>query len=111
MIDRQKIVTLAVKGPYTSKPRPWLIVQSNDFLETDSVTVCMLTGTLVQGAPMLRIDVAPSRENGLDHVSQVQIDKIATVPREKIDHYIGRLEDHIMKPVEDAVVFLLDLKP
>lgn len=64
MIDRQKIVTLATKGIYTGKPRPWVIIQSNDFLETDSVTVCLITGELIDGVPMLRIDVSPSENNG-----------------------------------------------
>lgn len=109
MIDRQKIVTVRIKGPYTGKPRPWLVIQSNAFVKLHSVTLCMLTSTLVEGIPMLRIDVQPSDENGLDRPSQVQIDKIVTVPRDAIDQYVGRLEDHHMRQVEDAVSFFLDL--
>jgi mRNA interferase MazF len=70
----------------------------------------LLTGELVHGAPMLRIDVMPSRDNGLREHSQIQVDKIVTVPRAKIDHYVGRLEDHYMGQLEDAIRFFLDLE-
>lgn len=110
MIDRQKIVTLATKGTYTGKPRPWVIIQSNDFLQTDSVTVCLITGELIDGVPMLRIDVPPSGENGLREPSQLQVDEIVTVPRAKIRDLVGRLEDRYMQQLDDAVRYFLALE-
>ncbi|WP_280138149.1 hypothetical protein [Methylobacterium sp. Leaf111] len=42
---------------------------------------------------MLRIDVEPSPANGLRESSQIQVDKIVTVPRVKVGSIVGRLED------------------
>ena len=82
--------------------------QADAVSETDSVTLCLLTAELVHGASWPRIDIEPSSENGLHKPSQMQIDKIATVPRSTIDRSIGRLEDAAMRQVEEAVRFFLD---
>ena len=109
MSDRQTIVTLAVKGPYTSKPRPWVIVQNDDFSGTDSVIICPLTHLLVAGAGFLRIDVAPSAANGLRVSSQLQAEKIVTVRRADLATPIGRLEDVYMLQLERAMRDILGL--
>ncbi|MCJ2036551.1 type II toxin-antitoxin system PemK/MazF family toxin [Methylobacterium sp. J-068] len=109
MVERQGIVILTVKGSYTSKPRPCVVIQGDDFLETDSVTLCLMTSERVFGAPMLRVDVQPSRVNGLREPSQIQVDKIVTVPRAKIKDTVGRLEDEYMRRLDEAVRFFLDL--
>ncbi|MCJ2047210.1 type II toxin-antitoxin system PemK/MazF family toxin [Methylobacterium sp. J-078] len=109
MIQRQAIVILAAKGSYTSKPRPCVVIQADDFQHTDSVTLCLMTSARVLGAPMLRIDVDPSPANGLREASQIQIDKIVTVPRSKIGEAVGRLEDAYMRRIDEAVRVFLDL--
>jgi len=55
-------------GTYEGKPRPALIVQDGRFDGTDSVTVCPLTSNDVN-APLLRVGVQASEENGLDQDS------------------------------------------
>lgn len=109
MIERQAIVTVAVKGRCTSKPRPWLVIQNDAFAFTDSITLCIITHGVIEGAPMLRIDVDPSAENGLQVASQVQIEKIVTVLRSDIDKRIGRLEDATMAKVDTALRYFLAL--
>ena len=101
--ERQTIVTLAIKGPSTSKPRPWVVVQSDDFAGTDSVVVCPFTHARVRGAPLLRIDVDPSVDNGLRVPSQIQAEKIVTVRRDDLDRRVGRLEDGYMRQLEQAM--------
>lgn len=109
MTDRRSIVTLAVKGPFTGKPRPWVVVQNDDFREIDSVTLCAFTHILVPGAPMLRIDVEPSEVNGLRLRSQIQVDKIVTVRRGDLGEAVGRLEDRHMTRLCDALRYFLAL--
>ncbi len=109
MPDRGDIVILATKGAYTGKPRPWVVIQNNAFAALDSVTLCLLSTALIQGVPMLRVDIAPSRQNGLSNPSQVQIDKIVTVPVAKITRTIGQMEASYLRQVEDGVRFFLDL--
>lgn len=109
MIDRQAIVILAAKGDDTGKPRPCVVIQSDDFLETDSITLCLMTTCLVAGAPMLRVDVHPGEANGLRERSQIQVDKIVTVPRSKVREIVGRLDDPTMQLLDEAVRVFLDL--
>lgn len=42
---RGDIVTVAAKGAYTAKPRPAVIIQSDRFDETGSVTLCLISRT------------------------------------------------------------------
>jgi mRNA interferase MazF len=91
---RGDLVLVATPGDY-GKSRPALVVQSDLFTEHPSVTVCLLTSHL-QDAPLIRPDVVPAPENGLTIPSQVQIDKIMTIPRVKAKQVIGRLSDRQM---------------
>ncbi|WP_183328281.1 type II toxin-antitoxin system PemK/MazF family toxin [Halomonas cerina] len=54
---RGDLVTIALSGDF-GKPRPALIIQSDQFAGTASVTVLLLTSTLVD-APLIRLDVEP----------------------------------------------------
>jgi len=104
-VRRGDIVTVAAPGDY-GKPRPALVIQSNLFDELPSVTVCLVTSTL-RDAPIFRITVDPSSANGLQRVSQVQIDKILTVARERVGAVIGRLdEDTLVKVNRSLAVFV-----
>lgn len=99
---RGDVVTVAVAGDY-GKPRPALIIQSDLFNETHpSVTIVPLTSTIVD-APLFRITIDPSRENGLARVSQIMVDKILTLPRGKLGKPIGRVDDDLMLRVSRAL--------
>jgi mRNA interferase MazF len=85
------------------KPRPALVVQSDLFNETHaSITVAPVTSTIVD-TPLFRVTVEPSRRNGLRLVSQVMVDKITTVRRQRLGQTIGRLEDDVMLRVSRAL--------
>jgi mRNA interferase MazF len=89
-MKRGDIVTVAMPGDY-GKPRPAVVIQSDWLAETDSVLVCLLTSTLRE-APIYRLTVEPTPENGLRAVSQVMVDKIMAVRREKCGATIGKLD-------------------
>ncbi|TWJ33032.1 transcriptional modulator of MazE/toxin MazF [Geobacter argillaceus] len=88
---------VATPGDY-GKPRPALIVQSRLFAEHPSITLCFLT-THLQQTPLFRYPVEPSHENGLQEASQVQLDKIMTVPGGKAVKVIGRLTEKQMSEI------------
>jgi mRNA interferase MazF len=89
---RGDLVLVAVPGDY-GKPRPALVVQSDLFNETHaSVSVAPITSTVID-APIFRITVEPSLKNGLKVISQIMIDKIAAVRRERLGSAIGHIED------------------
>ena len=96
-MKRGDLVLVTTTGDY-GKPRPSLIVQSDLFQEHPSVTVCLLTSHLRQ-TPLIRYEVEPSIDNGLTATSQVQIDKLMTVPRQKIGPVIGRLSTKQMNEI------------
>ena len=79
---RGDLVTIAMQGDF-GKPRPALVVQANQFSEHGSVTVLPVTSTL-NAAPLLRVTVQPSAENGLQKPSQVMVDKAMTVLRSRL---------------------------
>ncbi len=101
-MNRGDLILVAAPGDY-GKPRPALVIQSKHFSEHQSVTLCLLTSHLHQ-APLFRYPVEPSAENGLSVASEVQIDKIMTVPRQKCGPVIGRLSDKQMSEITKLLV-------
>jgi mRNA interferase MazF len=90
-VRRADLVTVSAPGDY-GKPRPAVVVQSDWLTVTDSVLVALLTTALVE-APLYRLTIQPSDANGLKAPSQVMIDKIVAIPREKRGRVIGRLNE------------------
>jgi mRNA interferase MazF len=107
-MKRGDIVTTAMQGDY-GKPRPALIVQSDTFGETDSVTLLLITSTL-ERASLLRVDMAPSAANGLRKPSQVQIDRLMTTRRERIGPVVGTAGEQVMTEVDRQLLSFLSLE-
>lgn len=102
---RGDLVPVAIPGDF-GKPRPALVIQSDQFDGTATVTVLLLSGTIVD-APLIRLDVEPSPENGLNKVSQIMVDKAMTVRRDKLGHPFGRLDDGTMVAVTRSLALFL----
>jgi mRNA interferase MazF len=105
-MKRGDLVTVAVQGDF-GKPRPALIVQSDLFNSSHASLTVLLIGSDIVAAPLFRIDVNPNAGNGLTQPSQIQVDKIMTVRREKLGPTIGRLDDEIMIAVNRALAVFL----
>ncbi|KAF1036253.1 MAG: putative endoribonuclease MazF [Herbaspirillum frisingense] len=104
---RGDFVTVAIQGDF-GKPRPALVIQANQFAEHTSVTVLPVTSTLVP-APLLRVTVQPSAENGLQKPSQVMVDKVMTVMRDKIGPAFGRIDPDTLVEVERCLAVFLGI--
>jgi mRNA interferase MazF len=98
-------VTIALQGDL-GKPRPALIIQSNLFEAHPSITILPVTGEL-RDAPLFRITVQPTENNGLSKPSQIMVDKPQSVAREKIGEIFGRLEDESMVSVNRALAIFI----
>jgi mRNA interferase MazF len=107
-LTRGEIYTAAARGASTGKPRPVLIVQDDRFDATASVTVCPFTTNPVD-APLLRILVEPSNDNGLDRPSSLMVDKITTVPRSSLGARLGRLRDDELVQLNRSLMVFLGL--
>jgi mRNA interferase MazF len=101
-VKRGDLVAVAIQGDY-GKPRPALVVQSDLFNDTHaSVTVVPVTSTIVD-APLFRVTVEPSRRNGLRTISQIMVDKVTTVRRQRLGQTVGRLEEDVLLRVSRAL--------
>ncbi len=104
-MKRGDLVTIALQGDY-GKPRPALVVQSDLFSEHPSVTILPVTSDL-RKAPLFRIDVEPTAVTNLEKRSQIMVDKVQTVPREKVGAAFGRLDDTSMLTINRALAVWL----
>jgi mRNA interferase MazF len=104
---RGDLVTIAVQGDF-GKPRPALVIQADHFEGHGSVTVLPVTSALV-AAPLLRVTVRPSAQNGLQKTSQVMVDKALTIRREKLGTAFGRIEPDALIEVERSLAVFLGI--
>ncbi len=109
-MKRGEIWTAAAGSGYVGKPRPVVIIQSDAFDATDSVTVCPFT-TNSADATMLRILVSPDEENHLSRECSVMVEKLSTFHRSKLGQRIGTLDDQYMRELQSALVVFLGLVP
>ena len=105
---RGSIVTIALQGDF-GKPRPALVLQSDVFNDIHATfTVALISSSLVQ-APIFRLDVTPNKQNGLSKESQIQIDKIMSIRKERIGAVIGEIDESILVRVNRALALWLGL--
>jgi mRNA interferase MazF len=108
LIRRGQFVVVAVPGAY-GKPQPALIIQSDLFSELPSAIVCPLATIIRDDADQFRLTVRPSPANGLRETSQLAIDKITVVPRERIGGLIGEADDALLLQVNRALALMLGI--
>ena len=108
-MNRGEIWTVA-GGVYATKPRPAVILQDDLFDATSSVTVAPMSSTLLD-APLMRIRIGggDGRLSGLDHDSDVMIDKLTPVKRSNDHARVGRLTAEQVVEVERAMMAFLGL--
>lgn len=106
-MKRGDFVTIVIQGDF-GKPRPALVIQADQFDEHSSLTVLPVTSTLVS-APLLRINVSPSAENGLQNPSQVMVDKTVTVRRDKVGPVFGHIDADTLVDIERCLIVFLGI--
>lgn len=107
-MKRGEIWTVAGGGAYTGKPRPCVIVQEDAFDATHSITICAFTTDPTE-APLFRIRIEPDERNGLTTASSLMVDKITTVPKDKLGTHVGQLSDGDVLRLNQAMVVSLGL--
>lgn len=106
-MTRGEIYTAAARG-YAGKPRPVVILQDDRFDATTSITICPFTTNPVE-APLIRLPINPSEENGLDQPSQIMVDKVTTVPRSSLGEHLGGLHDDELVALSRSLIVFLGL--
>ena len=105
---RGEIWTVAGGADYAGKPRSAVVIQDDHFDSTRSITICAFT-TDPTDAPLFRIAVDPTTENGLVAESRLMVDKITTVVKTKLGTFVGRLSDEDVLRLNQAMLVLLGL--
>jgi len=106
-VTRGDVVTVAAGGDF-GKPRPAVVVQSDELGETDTVIVCLISSTL-RDAAFHRLAVAPAEGSGLQLPSQIMLDKVMTVKRRKVGRKIGELSPDLVPELNSRLAFVLGL--
>ena len=104
---RGDLISIVQPGAY-GKPRPALVIQSDLFNIHPSITILPLTSDL-RNTPLFRLKIEPSEKNGLHVTSEIMIDKITTVPREKVGDVFGHLEAESLREVERLLAVWLGI--
>lgn len=105
---RGEIWSVSGGSTYNGKPRPAVIVQEDSFDATASITVCAFTSDPID-APLFRLLVEPTETNGLRIASRLMVDKITTVPKDRLGEKVGRLDDADVLRLNQAVLVFLGL--
>ena len=105
---RGDVFTVAAGGGYGAKPRPAVVIQSDRFDATDSITLCLCTADPVN-APLIRLPVEPSAENGLRERSWLMVDKIVSVRRTRLGPRAGQLAAEDVVRLNRALLVFLGL--
>jgi mRNA interferase MazF len=107
-MKRGEIWTVSGGADHAGKPRPAVIVQDDAFEGTLSVTLCAFTTDPTE-APLMRLIVEPSAQNGLRSRSSLMVDKITTVPRSRLGSRVGELADRDLARLNQAALVFLGL--
>ena len=106
---RGEIYAIAGAGDFSGKPRPGLIVQADLFNEFHpSITVCPLSSHLTNDG-LYRIPILRDEINALKSDSEIEVDKVQSVWRQRVGRPIGRASDEVMAAVDVALRRWFDL--
>ena len=106
-LKRGNVITVAPPGEF-GKPRPAVVVQSDLTENPITVTFLPITSDLVR-APDIRVPIEPNADNGLRLRSEVMVDLIQTVGKQKVGAVIGSLDDKTMKKIDASMLIYLGL--
>lgn len=107
-MKRGDVVTVAMQGDH-GKPRPAVVIQSDLINETHNSMAILPFSSNIVDAPLFRLTVEPTVENGLMKTSQVMVDKIMTPRVTKIGQILGKLEDKHLMSIDRLLAVILGI--
>lgn len=109
MIKRGDIVLCILSGDY-GKTRPAAVVQSDLFNPTHaSIVVCPITSFLID-SPIFRLEILENKRNGLLNKSQIMVDKITAIKRDKVCKKLGVLSQKEQDNLDNAIKLWLSIE-
>jgi mRNA interferase MazF len=111
-VKRGEIAIVAQRGLYEGKPRPAVIIQSDELLRHHpSILVCQLSTDPRAGIrAFFRIRIQPTQTNGLRETSVIMADRVVTIERRNIRETIGSLDPQILTQLGGALALIQGLR-
>ena len=106
-MKRGDVVLVVLQGEL-GKPRPGVLVQSDELGALSSLIVCPMS-SYVDAANLLRPIVAPTAQNGLLVRTQIMTDKLNTLRRDRVRRIIGTLDSDACERLDSALLLVLGL--
>lgn len=102
-MKRGQIVTAAGRGDFARKTRPVLVIQAETFsLYHPTITVCPITSVESRDT-LYRVPIGRTDENGLYADSEVEIDMIQAIRRQRIGNVVGQASEEVVFAVDQAL--------
>jgi mRNA interferase MazF len=107
-VKRGDVVLMVAPGDL-GKPRPGVVVQSDELGDgTTTVLVCPMSSD-IQESPRLRPVVEPNATNGLRIRSQIMTEKVIPIRRDRIRRVLGSLDPMSVDQLDRALFVVLGL--
>ena len=106
-MKRGDVVLVVLQGEL-GKPRPSVLVQSDELGALSSLIVCPMS-SYIDAANRMRPVVAPTAQNGLLVRTQIMTDKLNTLRRDRVRRIIGTLEEEACERLDTALLLVLGL--
>jgi len=104
-VKRRDVIIVALSG---DKPRPAVVVQSDDLIDSGTVLICPFTSGLKFAAPH-RVVVESTAANGLNSASVLMTEKLQAVRRDRCGPTVGTMDPSDMSAVNAKLAFALGL--
>jgi len=107
-VKRGDVVLVVAQGDL-GKPRPGVVVQSNELPDTTTTVLICPMSSDVDHATQIRPIVEPSPSNGLRARSQIMTDKVVPLRRDRVRRTLGSLKASEIERLDRALLIVLGL--
>ncbi len=108
MYKRGDILLCSMSSDF-GKVRPAVVVQNTLFNEVrNTITMCPLTTELIEEA-VFRPTIKPTEESGLKTTSQIMVDKICSIKKERLKKNVGKLTEGEKQALDESIKLWLGL--
>ena len=105
---RGTVITIKPSESAGDKPRPAIVVQSDDFETPDTLIIVPLTSEIANNLLTLPV-IMPDDNNGLKEPSRLMTNRMTGAARFQIGRVIGRISERDMERVDAALMLALGL--
>jgi mRNA interferase MazF len=107
-LKRGDVALIVLQGEL-GKPRPGVIIQSDEFGALSSLIVCPMSSHIDDDNDRMRPIVSPTVQNGLLVRTQIMTDKLNTLRRDRVRRVIGTLDSDACEQLDLALLLVLGL--